>query len=205
MVIRYLNLPTMLKVVGCICLSFLSGCATLSHNPTEKAVSENQTTRLSAKPRLQSWNTQGKIAVKTNQKGWNASFNWSQKYTNYDLSIFGPLGSSRISLIGNPHHVTLITNEKAYESDNAEMLFQQQLGWYIPVDSVYYWIRALPAPDSASHIARNDAGQVVIIEQQGWYIEYLSYDKFNGLNLPTLIQLQNPKISIRIAIYQWMF
>lgn len=194
----------MLRILGYLCIICLSGCATLSQRPVEAALPENQTSRLSATC-FQSWNTQGRIAVKTNQKGWNASFNWSQKQDNYDLSIFGPLGSNRISLVGSSQHATLITNQKTYESDNAEMLLQQQLGWYIPVDSIYYWIRGLPAPGSARHIVRNAQGQVAVLEQQGWHIEYQSYDQFNGLILPTLIELQNPRASIRIAIHQWMF
>jgi len=49
----------------------------------------------------------------------------------------------------------------------------------------------LPAPGSVMHIARNAQGQVTMLDQQGWHIEYQSYDKFNGLNLPILIHLQN--------------
>ena len=194
----------LLRTIGFLCLICLSGCTTLSQHPAETALPEKQTSCLSAM-RLHTWDTQGRIAVKTNQKGWNASFNWSQKQAHYDLSIFGPLGSNRISLVGNREYVSLITNERTYESNNAETLLQQQLGWCIPVDSIYYWIRGLPAPGSVMHIVRNAEGQVTMLDQQGWHIEYQSYDKFNGLNLPILIQLQNPRASIRIAIHQWMF
>lgn len=192
------------RLLGCIWLICLMGCATVPKENLEP-IPLPKPTAPSKAIQLQSWDIQGRIAVKTNQKGWNASFNWSQKQTHYDLNIFGPLGGGRISLIGNHQGAVLITAEKTYESDNVEMLLEQQLGWYMPVNSVYYWIRGLPAPTPINHIVRNNQGQLVILEQQGWHIEYQSYNVIHGLNLPTLMELRNPRVSIRIAISQYEF
>jgi outer membrane lipoprotein LolB len=182
----------------------LVGCTTVSYHPAETFLSSNKAYSSGTK-NLLSWDMQGAIAVKTNQKGWNASFNWSQRQANYHLTIFGPLGSNRISLTGNNEHAILTTAERTYEATNAEVLLEQRLGWYIPVNSIYYWVRGLPAPGAISHKVRNAEGQLIAIDQQGWHIEYQSYDKINGLNLPTLIELRNSKVFIRIAIHQWIF
>jgi len=183
---------------------YLVGCTTVSVPPMEIPTHSNKT-NLKNLNDFESWNIQGAIAVKTEQKGWNASFNWSQKYDNYYLNIFGPLGSNRISLAGNNQHAILTSGEKTYEAVNAETLLAQQLGWYMPVSSIRYWIRGLPAPGIVNHIMHNAHGQLISIEQQGWHIEYLSYNTLKNSELPALIELQNTKIFIRIAIHQWNF
>ena len=188
-----------------LCLG-LAGCATISQPPAERLLPlpPSQTGSLKTS-QLRAWDIQGAIAVRTEQKGWNASFNWSQKYANYCLNIFGPLGSHRISLIGNNQYAILTTADKKYKAANAETLLAQQLGWYMPVNNIHYWIQGLPAPGDIHHLTRNAQGQLMSIDQQGWHIEYLSYDNINGLDLPTLIELQNSRIFIRIAIHQWNF
>jgi outer membrane biogenesis lipoprotein LolB len=65
---------------------YLVGCTTVSVPPMETPTHSNKT-NLKNLNDFESWNIQGAIAVKTEQKGWNASFNWSQKYDHYYLNI----------------------------------------------------------------------------------------------------------------------
>lgn len=185
------------------CVLALNGCATVSQ-PSLREPINAQALRPSAYSHYsQSWVAQGAIAVQTAKKGWSASFNWLQKGNRYSLDIFGPLGSRRISLAGDSNEAVLITADQTQRALNAEILLQRRLGWYIPVHSARYWIRGLPAPGEIDKVLRNGRGELVLLEQQGWYITYESYCNIQGQSLPTVIELKHPRLFIRIVIREW--
>ena len=183
-------------------IAFLGGCTTLSQPPLNDDIASSNPRSFSKIKMLRAWNAQGSLAVQTSQKGWTASFDWTQqRRDNYRLSIFGPLGANRMLLVGSRQYATLETAGKTESASNAERLLANRLGWYIPVSNIYYWGRGLQAPGlSANKILYNEKGQIVSMSQQGWIIEYKEY---NDLGLPILIELRNPKLFIRIAIRQW--
>lgn len=183
----------------------LGGCATVSSPGTETRFSAPNDMKYfnAAGSHLATWEAQGKIAVQTAHKGWNASFNWQQSGHNYWLDLFGPLGANRISLSGNPQYALLQTGNQKDEAPNAEMLLKRRLGWYLPVNNVHYWIRGVPAPGGYDHLVRQSKKQIAMLDQQGWHITYKAYQRINGLDLPVLIEMENPRVFIRIAIYAW--
>jgi outer membrane lipoprotein LolB len=152
--------------------------------------------------KLHAWNIQGAIAINAPQKGANASFAWLQQYRHYTVNIFGPLGTNHILLEGDDQFALLKTPNIVRRSRNAETLLQEHLGWYIPVNNLYYWIRGLPAMGE-KHAMYNAQGQLVALDQQGWHVEYKMYGQFDGLDVPMLIELQHVGLAIRIVIHQW--
>jgi outer membrane lipoprotein LolB len=185
-----------------VLLVCLGGCTTISQPPSQgNTLVSHPSNKIKM---LQSWNAQGSLAVQTATKGASASFHWiQQRRSNYRLAIFGPLGANSILLIGNHQYATLEASGKTERASDAEVLLEHRLGWYIPVNNIYYWGRGLPAQGRpASKIFYNEEGQIVSMVQQGWKIEYKEY---NNLGLPILIDLRNPKLFIRIAIRQWNF
>lgn len=182
-----------------ILIACLSGCTTVSSleqaSPTTPAPHHIKS--------IQTWSAQGALAVQTAEKGWSASFHWKQQFSNYHLSIFGPFGTHRVLLVGNRHFATLETNEKTESASNAEALLERYLGWYIPVNNIYYWARGLPVPGvPVYNISHNTEGHIVSMVQQDWQIAYKAY---NNEGLPTQIELRNPRLFIRIVIRQWDF
>lgn len=171
---------------------FLSGCATI------KPIS---TTSSSTTP-TQNWILRGKMGIKTPEKTGSASLYWQQQGDIYDIRIFGPLGIGAVELNGNPEQVIYTDNQgKIYRADSAEILLRQNTGWQIPVANLRYWILARSAPNMPSHKMYDQQHQLVSLQQQGWKIDYLSYQN----QLPRLIQLARPEINLRIVINQWQF
>lgn len=185
-----------------ILLVCLSGCTTVSPPSIDETSMYQPATRNVRA--IQTWTAQGALAVQTIEKGWSASFNWEQqKFGHYRLNIFGPLGTNSILLMGNHHYATLETNGKIERASNAEMLLEHHLGWYIPVNNIYYWARGIPVPNVAVyHVLRDEEGHIQSMVQQGWQIAYNTY---NNDGLPTQIELRNPRLFIRIIIRQWDF
>jgi outer membrane lipoprotein LolB len=185
-----------------ILLVCLSGCTTVSPPAIDETVPHQPTMRNARA--MQTWTAQGALAVQTIEKGWSASFNWEQqKFGNYRLNIFGPLGTNSLLLMGNHHYVTLETNGKIESASNAEVLLERHLGWYIPINNIYYWGRGLSVPHfPVYHVVHNEEGRIQSMVQQSWQIAYKTY---NNEGLPTQIELRNPRLFIRIVIRQWDF
>lgn len=181
----------------------LTGCTTVSYNPTHELLDTHNSKPaiLKKMPVYRSWGAQGSLAVQTAEKGWSASFDWQQRYQYYRLSIFGPLGANRMLLSGNSRHAVLESAGRIEEATDAEMLLKKRLGWYLPVNSLHYWVQGSPAPGAPHKILHNAAGEIIEINQQGWDIQYQEY---NNSGLPTLIELYYGKLRIRIAIREWM-
>lgn len=166
---------------------FLSGCATL------QPVSQLQT---------QNWVLQGKIGVKTPEQTGSASLYWRQQGDVYHIRLFGPLGIGAVELNGNPNLVTYTDNHrKIYQSHSAELLLKQNADWQIPINNLKYWVCALPVSDIPSQKSYNTQHQLISLQQQGWKIDYSSYQH----NMPHLIQLTRPGINLRIVINQFQY
>jgi outer membrane lipoprotein LolB len=173
----------------------LSGCAIIAPSNTMNAMHESNTP-------TDYWVLRGKIGIKTPEKADSASVYWSQEKENYNLKLFGPLGMGAVELKGKPGEVVYIDNQgHSYQASSAEILLQQNLGWQLPVSNLSYWVRALPAPNIASQKNYNINHQLILLQQQGWNINYLDYQS----QLPHIIQLKNGNIDLRLVINQWQF
>ncbi len=175
------------KLFLLVIVLFLSGCATI------RPVSQTQTPN---------WVLRGKIGVKTTEQTGSASLYWQQQGDIYHIRLFGPLGIGAVELNGKPGQVIYTDNHgKNYQADSAEILLKQNTGWQIPVNNLRYWIRALPAPYAPSEKSYDSHRQLVLLQQQGWKIDYLRYQG----HVPSLIQLTRPKINLRIVINQFQY
>lgn len=87
---------------------------------------------------------------------------------------------------------------------SAENLMESQLGWSLPVSNLLWWVRGLPAPDSAYQLQLNDDSLAHRLEQDGWQLEYVRYQTLeNDTRLPERIQLQGPQLQLTLLVKQW--
>ncbi len=200
----------MKKFILLLALTTLVGCSTTTQ--TSNFIENgkplgthylNRSQRQAQLLAIKSWTAQGNLAVHTDQKGWNASFNWQQQNGDYTLALFGPLGSNRVQLTGSPQQVTLQTANETYSATTPEALVQQRLGWNIPVTNLYYWLRGVASPNSRARQSYDLNNHLVQLYQQGWHIIYLRYLAVNGVDLPSRILLTNPQMQANIIITNW--
>lgn len=191
---------------------FLSSCASFnrplvsSPPPVKKIVNHylpwaQRKTQLNA---IKNWHVNGNLAAHNQQhKGINASFSWEQHNNAYQLSFFGPLGSSSAVLNGNANGISLVTHQQTYTAKNPEQLLQNQLGFRLPVSQLYYWIRGLPAPQSRYTVNLDAYNRLLKLRQSGWHINYLHYTNSETIDLPDLLVIANGAWQIRIAMTHW--
>jgi len=187
----------------------LASCASLStqQKTTPPATSEPTSweNRVGVLSNMEDWDLKGLIAIRNTNDAWSANWRWQQHQHNYVIDLVGPLGANPIQLTGSPNTVTLTTSDgKKFNSNSPESLLEKQLGWRLPVSSLYYWIRGLPVPDVVAQKQFDSSHRLMVLIQQGWRIEYLHYTT-GKIELPAKISLNNSALNVKIIINQWQF
>ncbi len=174
----------------------LSACA------TQTSIVDSQD---SAAAEIKQWHIRGKIGIRTATESLSAMLNWQQLSGAYTIRLSGALGSGSLQIIGNDNRVTVRQAGQAdqYASD-AEQLLQQLLGWSVPIEHIYYWIRGLPAEVPIDRQTSAD-GHLSVLEQDGWRVEYLRYQQFANVALPSKLQLQHEDLKVTLIIKDWQF
>lgn len=177
---------------------FLSGCAT-TQKPHIKPPTEKKTITS-----LETWSFRGKLGVKHAQEGVNASLFWEQDKEEYHIRLTGPLGQGGLEITGNTNRVVVI-DQKGHqvETNSVETFLHQRLGWALPVKSLPYWIKGIPAPSSTFKADYFDNKTLKTLSQQGWEINYLEYMGTSKGLLPNRFALHRQDTHLRVVIKTW--
>lgn len=150
------------------------------------------------------WQAQGLVGVRVNQKAQSANFVWTQKSSQFDIELYGPLGLGATYLQGRPGQVRLTTHDqKVYQAEDAGELMNQVLGWSVPVEGLVYWGRGMPEPGQPEQHTLNQYGFLATLEQNGWRIEYKRYRQAGALALPYQLVLTRPGIRVVAVFDNW--
>ncbi len=142
----------------------------------------------------------GDVASVSEHK-FSANVSWQQNADAYKVMLFGPLGFSAVNLDGRPGAVHLKDSHgKVYEADNPESLMQTQLGWSLPISSLYYWVRGLPSPEPITSVTYDAYHRIAHLQQQGWRIDYMAYQRVQQLELPQEITFMQDKYYMHLTI-----
>lgn len=194
--------PTLLIVLAAV----LSACASLHQRETLDFGGDTaawQAHRSAVQP-VRSWTLQGKIGIRAPEESGSGTLTWVQQRDDYDIRISGPLGRGATRLQGNEQGVILdMAGQPPLRAASAEELLEQQTGWRLPVEHLLWWVRGLPAPDSASRLQLDQQSRLARLAQAGWTVEYSRYQEVYGLQLPQRLQLSANDILVTLVITQW--
>jgi outer membrane lipoprotein LolB len=197
----------MLKFLSLISILFiLSGCASQIAPPLDRPTHQPRTW---LKPRIYqsdlNWDIQGSISIQQRDKMQMATFTWKQIDSRYAINFYGPLNLGAIGIAGQPGNVTLNKPTASFSAPTAESLMQQQLGWFLPVSNMYYWVRGQAAPNSIKSQTKDQDGHLVYLQQQGWIIQFDAYRPEGDTVLPHKIWMENQSLRVKIVINRWDF
>lgn len=142
----------------------------------------------------------GRLAARYEGESFTGNVAWSHARQGDEMLISSPLGQGVARIVRNAEGVILRTAEpREYRAADAEALTQKVLGFRLPLLGLGNWVRARPADGQAFHLERSPEGQVRVLEQRGWRIEYLEYEG----ERPRLMRLVYPGIELRFAVTEW--
>lgn len=206
------------RLAAAAALALLAGCATVTDRPPVSDVNAAFRARQADLAALNRWDLHGRVALRSESEGWNASLVWWRRSDRHRIDLAGPLGSGRVRLKQDADGAELRDSEQNVLHDSsAEALLARATGWQLPVNGLNYWVLGLPAPGSPNSVALDPWGRPATLEQQGWQVEYLDYAKFSGRELPSRLFLKRRSdapavapdapatLEVRLVIERWVF
>jgi len=148
---------------------------------------------------MERWSLEGRLALTGKNDSWQASINWGHRPDDEKIKLSGPLGQGAtvIQLTGN-----LVTidrgDDEVQSSTQPEEFINQQLGMFVPVRSLRYWVVGLPEPGSA--FVETGTG----FTQGGWLIEYKQMQQVDDQSMPRKISVTNERVKLKLFIDQWV-
>lgn len=178
-------------------MAVLAGCAQLPEERAGEAVE---------------FEIAGRIGVRYSDEASSGQLTWRHGPDKDHLLISSPLGQGVAQIERDGQTVTLKTAEgRELQAQDAETLTEQALGFRVPLAGLADWIRGRPARRSPALQERRDAeGRLVLLEQDGWRIEYLGYQDVAAGALPVRLRLSYPaagpvRIELLLAVNEWRF
>lgn len=176
----------------------LSGCAPrFTYQPYAK--------RQQTLQQLTRWQLRGAVKVRYQGKTQTAFINWQQQGEHHlTLRLSGPVGIAAVVFNETLAGVTFQRDNQVLKAASLQALMSEQLGWSLPADDLYYWVRGLAAPGLGKVLRRFDRfGHLVSLHQGRWSLIFSRYVKQGAVDLPTDIQLWSSTLQLRLAVSAW--
>jgi len=153
--------------------------------------------------KLTSWRLHGRIAIKSTGDSWSASIDWQQQDDVFDIHFMTHLGQTMAKLQGQPGQATLYTPDEKITAADVDELLDKHFGWVIPIEGLRYWILGVPAPGFVANKQVDDDGRMELLEQSGWHIQYVRYNRDGSVDMPEKMVLEYPRLRVRLFIDRW--
>ncbi|SEG33708.1 outer membrane lipoprotein LolB [Oceanospirillum linum] len=204
---KYNNIRRLLRSAAISILVVLSGCGTTE--PLKQASTPFMDQHNRNFSQLTHFQIEGKIRLKTKDSSDSANLQWQQEGEHYNMTLSGPFGQTGARMEGSPYQVMLTIPDKGRFIDQSpEQLLYNHFGWDLPISSLLYWIRTLPAPGSSYQSDLNQAQQIRLLQQDGWNIHYdryrpVSSESTQSPELPGRIKVNRGQLELTLIINQW--
>ncbi len=188
-------------------LFLLNGCVSLRLDNAATAASSHYlspTARAQQLSRIKNWTIQGALSLRMNNKTSLANYRWTQENRSlYHIHLSSSLNLYVLDIQGQPGLVSINDHKnKPRTGQSPAALIQQLIGYPLPVNNLYYWIRGLSAPGKLQ-VQYDQYGRISSLKQQNWVLHFLRYTQVKSVDLPQMIDITSPTLKIRIVIKQW--
>ena len=129
---------------------------------------------------------------------WSATIDWLHEAGKDVLNISGPLGqgAARIVLLSDSIMIDQGDGQIGF-SKNVDKYVKQQLGFFVPLSALRFWVVGLNEPDKP--FVKFDDG----FSQFSWNIQYHNYIQVGDDWMPRKISIKNKSAKLKLVIDQW--
>jgi outer membrane lipoprotein LolB len=144
------------------------------------------------------WAFEGRVSVTDGRESWSANIVWGHQNGKDEIKLSGPLGQGAAVITLTNNWVSIDRgDDKPKESNQVDEFIQQQLGVFVPMLSLRYWVLGLPHP-SDSFIVAGDG-----FAQSRWYVHYLQMQNLGKEWLPQKIAAEQGEAKLKLFIDKW--
>jgi len=184
------------KQLGTVCffVLLLSACASVSTAPSG---SYSQAARLHLYD-MREWRMEGRVAITSPKDSWSANIEWNHQPDFEKIRLSGPLGQGAVVIVLSDDFVKIDRGGGNVQSSNQpEQFINQQLGLFVPLQSLRFWTVGLP--ESGQKFQETGDGFV----QDGWLIAFKEMQKTGVETLPHKMAVSNEHVKLKLIIDQW--
>ncbi|MCX7097745.1 MAG: lipoprotein insertase outer membrane protein LolB [Methylococcales bacterium] len=181
------------KWFGWCLIAFLSACTSV---PVEQG--HYSASARSQYYQLNRWAFEGRLALTGKNDSWSASIDWGHESESEKIKLAGPLGQGATVIQLTGEMVTLDRGDgRVLSSNQPEAFINQQLGMFVPVQSLRYWVIGLPEPTSG--FIGTDEG----FKQAGWVVGYQQMQAVGKQSMPRKLTVTNGQVKLKLIIDEW--
>ncbi len=182
----------------------LSACATRPALISSSAGDQRAFARAAALERFSGWSLSGRVALSDGRDGGSGRLSWEQHGESAELNFRAALGRGAWRLKMAPNTALLETGDgQRFQSPSVGYLVERYVGWPVPVDSLSYWIRGLPAPDRAAQVDWHQDGLPAVLKQAGWEVVFERWDRSSEPAMPTKLVARRDDYRVKLLIRSW--
>lgn len=153
---------------------------------------------------LEEWRFSGRLGLEWETQRWSGTLSWRESSAQQILDLSGPLGRGGGRLTVEPGQAVLVmrTGER-YVALHPEDLVELLTGQHIPVAGLGFWVRGVGWPGFSEERWLDSEGRLQRIQQNGWEIRFIRYERQGDLDLPRAIELNREGLSMELVILTW--
>jgi outer membrane lipoprotein LolB len=183
------------KQLGTVCfVLLLSACASVSTVPNGHY---SQAARAHLYD-MQEWYLEGRVAISSPKDSWSANIEWHHLPDSEKIKLSGPLGQGAmvIELAGDVVKIDR-GGGNVQTSNQPERFINQQLGLFVPLQSLRFW--AVGLPEAGQKFQGTDDGFV----QNEWLIAYKEMLKTGTETMPHKMAVSDGHVKLKLIVDQW--
>ena len=155
---------------------------------------------------IRSWSLSARFSLVTDDEAWSGKLDWVQQSNQeYLIHFSDPTGQGAMQLLGNGQWVELrLANGDSYQAKDADTLLKKETDWQLPINSLWYWVRALPDPKMSLRSELNSQALPIKFEQDDWSVIYHSYHHIDQYAFPRKIIVEKDALKLKLIIMNWV-
>ena len=148
---------------------------------------------------LKTWAFQGRLAMRGAEDSWSASINWRHKGDTDKIKLAGPLGQGAVAINLTGNAISIDRGDgKPLASNNPDALVRQQVGVFVPVKALRYWVAGLTQPSVEFDVLSDG------FIQSGWTVHYPEFIRAGEELMPRRIVVINKKLKLKLVVDRWV-
>jgi len=153
---------------------------------------------------LQSFDLHGRVAVSSGDEGFSARLRWNQAAGRSEIALDGPLGVGGVRITSDGEQLTVINSKgETLDRDAAQAEMHARLGFEPPIAQLRYWMLGVPAPGGEPHETVDPEGRLLVLEQDGWHVDYSDYRVALAESVPARVTLTRGPLRVRLIVDGW--
>jgi len=200
-----LRLLFLARIFSLIFALLVTACSSVPSGETSQAKRISlYAAKSGALAEVERWALKGRLAVSDGEDGGSGHLSWLKNGKTSSMNFHGALGRGAWQLNAGENGAVLEwANGEVHRADTVGELIEQQLGWTIPVNALTWWVRGLAAPGDWGLRQLDEHGNLELLSQLGWNIEYGRYRDAGSLSMPVKLTARRQSYTVKLVIQNW--